>query len=93
MLNKGIKIKNIFQFIKIEEQENLAKTNVFWFSLEFVTRFRNNWCLDILVLYNWRDARWSKQDTRYKIQEALFYVGYIITDNISYFPTKHIIKL
>ena len=36
------------------------------------------------------------QDTRYKIQEALFYVGYIITDNISnysYFPTKHIIKL
>ena len=34
--------------------------------------------------------------TRYKIQEALFYVGYIITDNISnysYFPTKHIIKL
>ena len=32
----------------------------------------------------------------YKIQEALFYVGYIITDNISnfsYFPTKHIIKL
>ena len=35
-------------------------------------------------------------DKRYKIQEALFYVGYIITDNISnysYFPTKHIIKL
>ena len=37
--------------------------------------------------------------TRYKIQEiqeALFCVGYIITDNISnysYFPTKHIIKL
>ena len=34
--------------------------------------------------------------TRYKIEEALFYVGYNITDNIgnySYFPTKHIIKL
>ena len=61
MLNKRIKIKNIFQFVKIEDRENLAKTNVFWFSLEFVRRFRNNWCLDILVLYNWRDVRWSSR--------------------------------